>query len=107
MSIWLAILGMGLITYAIRLVPILLLERVELSPPLRQALRYVPVAVLSAIVFPELLLPGGQLDLSWQNGRLVAGIVAILVARYTQSVLWTVGVGMGILWAWQFLFLVP
>ena len=46
-------------------------------PPLvRQALHYVPPAVLSAIIFPELLLPGGQLDLSMGNLRLLAGLLA-------------------------------
>jgi branched-subunit amino acid transport protein len=95
---WLAIIGMGLITYAIRLSPILLLERLELSPAVRQALQFVPVAVLSAIILPELVMPGGGVDISLGNGRLLAGLVAILVAWRTKNVLWTIVAGMGMLW---------
>lgn len=98
MITWLTIIGMGVITYAIRLTPILLLERFELSPALRQALRFVPVAVLSAIIVPELVMMGGGVDVSLGNGRLLAGLLAILVAWRTKNVLWTIAIGMGALW---------
>jgi len=95
---WLAIFGMGIITYAIRLSPILLLERFDLNPAIRQALKFVPVAVLSAIILPELLMPGGIVDVSLGNGRLLAGLAAILVAWRTKNILWTIAVGMILLW---------
>ena len=98
MTLWIAIIGMGLITYAIRLVPIWLLERTTISAGWRQALRFVPAAVLSAIILPELLMPGGSFDLSLGNARLLAGLAAILVAWRTQNILWTLVVGMGLLW---------
>lgn len=99
MTLWLTILAMGLITFAIRLGPILALERFPIPPRLRQALRFVPPAVLSAIVFPELLRPGsGSLDISFGNLRLLAGLLAILVAWRTRNVLLTIVVGMGALW---------
>ncbi len=98
MITWLTIIGMGLITYAIRLTPVLLLERFELSPALRQALKFVPVAVLSAIIVPELVMPGGGVDVSLGNGRLLAGLLAIFVAWRTKNVLWTIAVGMAALW---------
>jgi branched-subunit amino acid transport protein len=98
MNLWLAIIGMGVITYAIRLVPIWLLEKTTISPGWRQALRFVPAAVLSAIILPELLMPGGVLDFSLGNGRLLAGLAAILVAWRTQNILWTLAVGMSLLW---------
>jgi len=101
MNIWLMIIGMGMITYAIRLTPILLLERVGLRAELRQALRFVPAAVLSAIIFPELLMPGGTLDISFGNGRLLAGVLAAVVAWRTKNVLVTIGVGMVALWVMQ------
>ena len=57
---------MGLITCEIRLVPMALQDRLPLTSRMRQALRYVPVAVLTAIIVPELLLPTGVLDV-WQQ----------------------------------------
>ena len=98
MTLWLTILGMGLITYAIRLSFMVLGERGQVSAVFQRGLRYVPTAVLSAIILPELLQPGGTLDISLGNARLLAGLIAALIAWRTQNVLWTIGVGMGVLW---------
>jgi len=104
MILWLTIIGMGLITFGLRLGPVELLERFPLNDGLRQALRFVPAAVLSAIIWPELLQPGGVFDLSWGNERLLAGLAAVVVAAYTRSVLLTIGAGMIVLWLLQSLF---
>ncbi|MEW6230869.1 MAG: AzlD domain-containing protein [Chloroflexota bacterium] len=103
MTLWLIIIGMGLVTYAIRLSPIVLLERVDIPPVIRRALRFVPPAVLSAIILPGLLRPGGALDLSFGNARLLAGVLAALVAWRSKNVLLTIGVGMAALWILQIL----
>ncbi len=70
---------------------------------MRRALHYVPPAVLSAIIFPELLYPAGSLDLSFDNTRILAGIIAILVAWYTKNTLLTILAGMIALLILQFL----
>lgn len=101
MNLWLVIIGMGIITYGIRLSMIVLLEKVELTTRLKQALRFVPPAVLSAIIFPELLQPGGRLDVSLGNERLLAGLLAMVVAWRTKNVLWTIAAGMAALWLLQ------
>ncbi len=101
MTLWLVIIGMGLITYAIRLSMIVLLERVEITDTIRSALRFVPPAVLSAIILPELLQSGGYFDLSLGNDRLLAGLLAMLVAWRSKNVLLTIGIGMAVLWILQ------
>jgi branched-subunit amino acid transport protein len=98
MRLWLIVLAMGGLTYAIRAAPILLLGRMNLPAIVLRALRYVPPAVLSAIVFPELLLREGSLDLSLVNPRLLAGLLAGLVAWRTRNVFLTLLAGMGALW---------
>jgi branched-subunit amino acid transport protein len=105
MYFWLTLLGMGLITYAIRLAPILALERFPIPPRLRQALRFVAPAVLSALVFPALFRPHNVVDISFTNLRLLAGLFAILVAWRTRNVLLTIALGMGALWGLQWLFM--
>ena len=100
-ALWLTLLGMGLITYGIRLSMILLLGRARISDGWQRALRLVPPAVLSAIIFPELLRPAGTLDISPGNLRLVAGIIAAGVAWRTRNALLTIGVGMAALWILQ------
>jgi branched-subunit amino acid transport protein len=101
MSLWLTLLSMGLVTYTIRLSLIVLLERVTIPERVRRALRFVPLAVLSAIIFPELLLPAGHLDVSTGNPRLWAGLLAMAAAGLTRNVLLTIAVGMGALWILQ------
>ena len=98
MTTWLVILGMGLVTYAIRLSLIALLGRMQVPPLVQRGLRFVPPAVLSAIIFPELLRPSGALDISLNNLRLLAGVLAALVAWRTKNVLLTIAVGMAALW---------
>lgn len=101
LTMTLTILGMGLVTYAIRLSLFLLPERVILPAWLLRALRYVPAAVLSAIILPELLLPQGTFDLSLGNERLLAGLLAIVIAWRTRNVFLTVAVGLVALWLLQ------
>lgn len=94
MSLWSIMLGIGILTYGVRLSFILLMERIEVPNILQRALRFVPVAVFSAIIFPELLVHEGVLNLSLSNARLLAGILAALVAWRTKNVVFTILVGM-------------
>lgn len=94
MIIWLTILAAGVLTYATRLSFILILGQREISPRLQQALRFVPPAVLSTLIFPELLFPSGTLNLSLGNDRLIAGIIASAVAWRTKNVVATIVAGM-------------
>jgi branched-subunit amino acid transport protein len=103
MNVWLVLLIAGAITYGIRLSFIVWFGNKEMPDRLRQGLRFVPPAVLSAIIFPELLLPGGEFDFSFGNPRLLAGILAALVAWRTKNVFLTIVVGMAALLAIQYL----
>ena len=101
MNLWLIILGMGFVTFGIRLVPIVLLGRIEIPLIMQRALRFVPPAVLTAIVVPELLYRDSQIDMSLTNVRLLAGLIAIVVAWRTKNALITIGVGMIALWVFS------
>jgi len=93
-NIWLAMVLGGLLTFGMRFSFIYLFGRFEVPETIQRALRFVPPAVLSAIVFPELLIHSGNLDLSFGNTRLLAGIVAIVVAFFTKNTLLTILAGM-------------
>ena len=69
---------------------------------IRKALHYVPPAVLSAIIFPELFLREGALNLTLDNYRLLAGVVAVLVAWFSKNILITIIAGMIALFLLQF-----
>ncbi len=98
MGLWLTLFAMGLVTVLIRLSMIALLGRFTLPEILQRALRYVPPAVLAAIILPEMLQPGGTLDVSLGNERLLAGFLAVLVAWRTKNTIFTIVTGMTGLW---------
>lgn len=101
MNEWLIILGMMLVTFGARYPLLVLVGRMHLPPPLLRALGFVPVAVLTAIVAPAMLLPQRQLDLSLSNAYLYAGLLGILIAWRTRSLLPTIVLGMGIFLLWR------
>lgn len=103
MSLWIAMIATGLATFLIRLSFIAMLGRLRMPELATRALRYVPPAVLTAIIFPEILRYGGDWNLSLDNVRLLAGMIAALVAFRTKNVVWTILVGMLSLYTLQFL----
>ncbi len=100
----LLIAGMTAVTFIPRYGVLALLGRLEMPKPLFRALRYVPVAVLSAIIMPDLLLKEGGLNLALNNGFLAGGIIAMLVSWRTKNLLLTIVLGMVALWVWQVVF---
>lgn len=103
LGLWLTILAAGLVTFLIRVSFIAVHGRVTMPAWFNRALTFVPVTVLSAILVPELVMTDGAVNLSPLNARLVAGIVAVLVAWRTKNVIVTIVVGMLALWGLMFL----
>jgi len=93
-ELWLVLLGGLVVTYATRLSFIAFVPFERMPARLRQGLRLVPSAVLAALITPELLRPAGVFDLSLGNQRLLAGILAWLVAWRTRSAWLTIATGM-------------
>jgi branched-subunit amino acid transport protein len=104
MNVWAALLLGGLITFGMRFSLIYLFGKFDIPETVRRALHYVPPAVLSAIVFPELFLHNGMLNVSWDNFRLLAGLVAVVAASFSKSTLITILAGMAALLLLQFFF---
>lgn len=102
MNIWLVMFLGGLVTFGMRFSLIYLFGRFQVPETMRRALHYVPPAVLSAIIFPELFLRDGSLDLSLGNTRLLAGLVAVLTAWFSRNTLITIIAGMAALFLFQY-----
>ena len=101
MNLWLVVIVAGVLTFLIRLSFITLLANWELPPLFQRALGFVPPAVMTAIVFPELLIRDGHVALSLDHHRLIAGVIAILVAWRFKKIMPTIVVGMTALWLLQ------
>jgi branched-subunit amino acid transport protein len=102
MTPWAAMIGMTVMTFALRASFLLLPPGIETPALLRRALRFVPPAVLTAIWAPELVFHQQVLQLSLQNEQLLAGAVAIAVAWRTRLTFATIISGLVVLhlFAW-------
>jgi len=99
----LTIIFIGIGTFLFRFSFIYLYGRFELPNWIRRAMRYVPPAVLSALIFPAIVIKDEIIWISPQNPRLIAGIVAIIIAWKTKKLLLTIGVGMVLFWLISFI----
>jgi branched-subunit amino acid transport protein len=91
---WALIGGMAVIAFLARAIFILPGSRLRLPPTAERVLRYAPAAALMAIIVPSLAMSHGAIALSFENVRLVAGLVAFGIALATRSILLTIVGGM-------------
>jgi branched-subunit amino acid transport protein len=101
MSTWIVILGVALVTFLLRASFIVFADPHRFPHAFRQALTFVPPAVLAAIVVPGLLLHEGAIDLTLANPRWISGVLAILAAALGRNALAAIATGMGSLWLLQ------
>lgn len=104
MNEFVLIIGMALATMATRIPVLWWLSLHPLSPSLARALKYVPLAVLSAIIAPIIFLADDKLALQLNNAPLAASLVAIIVSWRTRSLLLTIVIGMAALFLWRAFF---
>lgn len=94
----LTILIIGLGTFLFRFSFIYLYDKFKLPKWVHQSLRYVPAAVLSALIFPAIIINDGQIWASYSNPKLMASIAAVIVAWKTKKLFLTIAVGLIIYW---------
>jgi branched-subunit amino acid transport protein len=93
--VWTAIVLAGIGTYAMRASFLVFAHRLaDVPPSIQRLLRQIPPAALAAIVVPAFLRPEGELDL-WQP-RLLAGVIAALIAWRTRNIALTLAIGIGV-----------
>ena len=100
LKLWSVVVIVGALNYLSRLSFIAIFARRRVPPLLARAFRYVPAAMLTALVLPMVVAAP---DAGWSPAvpRLVAALVAGVVAFFTHSTLKTLGAGMLALWALQ------
>ncbi len=90
------IAGMMSVTFGVRYSVLAMSGRISMSPRMEKALRFVPVAVLTALCTPILFKPEGSWLLSMDNSHLIAGTVAVVIAALSRHLLLTIVLGMGL-----------
>ena len=100
LKLWLVVVAVGLLNYLSRLSFIALFARRQVPALLARAFRYVPAAMLTALVVPMLVAAPGASQ--WTAlPKVVAAIIAGVVAFVTHSTLKTLCAGMLVMWMLQ------
>ncbi len=82
------------VTVIPRIMPMVLVNKLKLPKWFLLWLEYVPVAVLSALFFKEVLLLNGEMR-AWDDPFLIAGLLALGIAFIVRNIFLTVLIGMG------------
>lgn len=98
MKIWSLWIVIGLLTFLIRLSFIAIFDKIEPPRTLRRALRFVPIAVLTAIIGPEIFIRDSGFITDPLDPKLIGGIIAAIVAYTTKNTIFTIIAGMAVLW---------
>jgi branched-subunit amino acid transport protein len=102
--IWMVTLVVGVLNFVSRVSFIAWFARNDMPPLLTRALRHVPAAMLTAIAVPAVVfIAPGTLNLTADNAKLVAALVAGLIAWWRKNTVETIVVGMATLWLMRWL----
>lgn len=89
-NIWLLLIAMGAVTYIPRMVPMIFLQDIKLPPFLRRVLEFIPIAALSALIFPGIIYSTDSI-----NSAITGGVIAVILAWLEVDLLVVVGGGIG------------
>jgi branched-subunit amino acid transport protein len=104
LTLWIVIFAVGALTYLSRLSFIALFARYAMPPLVTRALRFVPAAMLAAIVVPAVVIPSADNpDPTLATAKLVAAGIAVLVAWRWRNATLTMVLGMIALWLSQWM----
>ncbi len=99
LMLMLIIIALG--TFFLRFSFIFLYGKLTLPLWMHRSMRFVPAAVLAALIFPAIMIQSGQLDLSLGNSRFMAGTLAMFVSWRSKNLLATIAVGLISFWILQ------
>ncbi|MEE8430588.1 MAG: AzlD domain-containing protein [Candidatus Desulfatibia sp.] len=92
------VIGMGLVTYLPRWMPLFFLSRRELPAWFVEWLDLIPAAILSALLLPELITTGEPRHMELWQPELLVAVPTFIFALKTKSLGGTVVVGMLLFW---------
>jgi branched-subunit amino acid transport protein len=93
-EIWLAIIGMGVVTALTRALFLIGGERMVLPPRIQRVLRYAPAAALAAVVVPDLLQTPRGLSIALSNHALWASLAGLAYYLKRRGMMGTIVIGM-------------
>jgi branched-subunit amino acid transport protein len=90
------ILGLAVVTVVSRSFFFMSNSEWQLPHWAQRGLQYAPIAALSAVVVPEIVMSQGALIATWQDARIFAAAVGVAVYFAKRDVLLTIVLGMAV-----------
>ena len=90
------IVGLAAVTVLARCFFFILVRPWSLPTWALQALNFAPIAALAGVVLPEVVMANGQLISTWQDARVFAAVVAVVVYFWRKSPLQSLLAGMAV-----------
>ena len=87
MDLLVLVLGMALVTYLPRMLPLVLLQNVELPSFVRQFMKYIPYAALGALIFPGILSSTGNEHI---ESAIVGCGLSVILAWFEMNLIFVV-----------------
>lgn len=103
LKVWLVIVVVGALNYLSRLSFIAVFGRRAMPAWLVRALKFVPAAMLTALILPMIVSAPADAVIGNVNPKLPAALAAAVVAFLTRSTLKTLVIGMSVLWLLRWL----
>ena len=101
--IWPVIFLSGILTYATRFLPLSKIMPQNLPKFMQEGLQYVSIAVLTPIIINSIIISDNNFMISENNPKIYAALAAIVVAFVSKSILFTLIIGLSVLWIFEFI----
>lgn len=88
------ILGMAVVTYLPRFVPMLVLSNRQIPKKLAKWMSFIPVSIFAALVFSDVFFWNSEVNVNpVENVKLLPTLLVFYIAYKTQSLLWSMVFG--------------
>ncbi|CAD5901529.1 Branched-chain amino acid transport family protein [Carnobacterium maltaromaticum] len=88
------ILGMAVVTYLPRMLPMLLLNNREIPEKIVRWMSFIPVSIFAALIFSDIFFWENQFSINpLENLKLIPAILVFFIAYKTKNIMWSIVFG--------------
>ncbi|WP_413518125.1 AzlD domain-containing protein [Carnobacterium maltaromaticum] len=88
------ILGMAVVTYLPRMLPMLLLNNREIPEKIVRWMSFIPVSIFASLIFSDIFFWENQFSINpLENLKLIPAIVVFFIAYKTKNIMWSIVFG--------------
>nr|WP_315529921.1 AzlD domain-containing protein [Carnobacterium maltaromaticum] len=88
------ILGMAVVTYLPRMLPMLLLNNREIPEKIVRWMSFIPVSIFAALIFSDIFFWENKFSINpLENLKLIPAILVFFIAYKTKNIMWSIVFG--------------